>query len=422
VETECPNDATRGACLIEGQCSDAGTVYPWSACLAGQKVCVIGRFLAMTQADVVAVVRAHGGVVVHAPSQDTSLVVLGGDGWPCLRDGSPTRLGERVQELRRSGSPLVVLSEEEFFARLGLVEAQRSICRELTVAELGRVLGLRAAQVRRWARLGLVTPRRTVHRLAFFDLVQVASAKRICELLARGASLANIRRGLEQIERWLPQREAPFSQLALLEHDGRIIVRLDGTLAEPSGQLRFNFDPPSGAGTMVPWSSSVREDSESLFDRALAAEDAQDLAVAAELYQRAILLDPADPVLPFNLGNVFFGLARYGEAADSFQRALRLDAGYAEAWNNLGNTLAQLESWQGALAAFRRALQLVPDYDDAHYNLERVKRRMPIRRMGAQEWDGGPVTHPPGTAAMPPLPCIASFSRRSSKPYGHESP
>ncbi len=377
METEYPNDATQGPCLIEGEPDHR------AACLAGQKVCVVGRFLAMNQAEVMEVVRAHGGLVVQSPSQDTALVVVGGDGWPCLRDGSPAPLTERVQELRRAGAQISILSEEEFFARLGLVEAQRSVCRELTVAELSRVLGLRAAQVRRWARLGLVTPRRTVHRLAFFDLVQVSSAKRICELLGRGASLANIRRGLEQIERWLPEREAPFSQLALLEHDGRIIVRLDGTLAEPSGQLRFNFDPPGGVPVCGSAAvSTVRENSESLFDQALAAEDAQDLAAAAELYQRAILLDPADPVLPFNLGNVLFGLARYSEAADSFQRALRLDAGYAEAWNNLGNTLAQLESWQGALAAFRRALGLVPDYEDAQYNLDRVKCRMPVKRLG----------------------------------------
>ncbi len=378
METEYPNNATRDACLIEGERVHDAT------CLAGQKVCVIGRFLAMTQADVVEVVRAHGGLVVQNPSPDTSLVVVGGDGWPCLRDGSPTPLVQRVQELRRGDGRLAVLSEEEFFARLGLVEAQRSVCRELTVAELSRALGLRAAQVRRWARLGLVTPRRTVHRLAFFDLAQVASAKRICELLGRGASLANIRHGLEQIERWLPEREAPFSQLALLEHDGRIIVRLNGTLAEPSGQMRFNFDPPGPVTPLIIGAavSPLREDSESLFDQALAAEDAQDLAAAADLYQRAILHDPADPVLPFNLGNVFFGLARYGEAADSYQRALRLDPGYAEAWNNLGNTLAQLESWPGSLAAFRRALELVPNYEDALYNLERVKRRVPLRRLG----------------------------------------
>jgi tetratricopeptide (TPR) repeat protein len=375
VETKYPNDATWGACSIEGERgADA-------ALLAGQKVYLIGRFLAMTQADAAEVVRAHGGVVVHSPAEDTSLVVVGGDGWPCLRDGSPTPAAERVQELRRGDARMAVLAEEEFFARLGLVEAQRSICHELTVAELSRVLGLRAAQVRRWARLGLVTPRRTVHRLAFFDLVQVASAKRICGLLGRGASLANIRRGLEQIERWLPQRDAPFSQLALLEHDGRIIVRLDGTLAEPSGQMRFNFDPPGELAAV----SNVREDSESLFDQALAAEDGQDLAAAAELYGRALQHDPGDPVLHFNLGNVLFGLARYGDAAGSYQQALRLDSGYAEAWNNAGNTYAQLESWSAALAAFRRALELVPDYDDALYNLERVKRRMPVKWLGARD-------------------------------------
>ncbi len=308
VETEYPNDAIRGG----GQLDVAAT----APLLNGQKVCVIGRFLAMTQADVVEVVRRHGGLLVGYPSPDTSLVVVGGDGWPCLRDGSPSPLALRVQELRRAEAGLAVISEEELFARLGLVEPGECICRELTVAELGRVLGLRASQVRRWARLGLVTPRRTVHRLAFFDLAQVASAKRICELIVQGVSLANIRRGLEQIDRWLPQHETPLSQLALLEHDGQILVRLNGTLAETNGQLRFNFDPPGDMPTVAP----AREDSESLFDEALAAEDAQDLPGAVELYGRAVRLDPADPILHFNLGNVLFGLSRYREAADSYQR------------------------------------------------------------------------------------------------------
>ena len=239
------------------------------------------------------------------------------------------------------------------------------------------MLGLRASQVRRWARLGLVTPRRTVHRLAFFDLAQVASAKRICELIVQGVSLANIRRGLEQIDRWLPQHETPLSQLALLEHDGQILVRLNGTLAETNGQLRFNFDPPGDMRTVAP----AREDSESLFDEALAAEDAQDLPGAVELYGRAVRLDPADPILHFNLGNVLFGLSRYREAADSYQRAIGLDAGYAEAWNNLGNALAALEEWRQAITAFRRALQLVPQYEDAQYNLDRVAVRMPVKHM-----------------------------------------
>ena len=324
VETEYPNDAIRGG----GQLDVAAT----APLLNGQKVCVIGRFLAMTQADVVEVVRRHGGLLVGYPSPDTSLVVVGGDGWPCLRDGSPSPLALRVQELRRAEAGLAVISEEELFARLGLVEPGECICRELTVAELGRVLGLRASQVRRWARLGLVTPRRTVHRLAFFDLAQVASAKRICELIVQGVSLANIRRGLEQIDRWLPQHETPLSQLALLEHDGQILVRLNGTLAETNGQLRFNFDPPGDMPTVAP----AREDSESLFDEALAAEDAQDLPGAVELYGRAVRLDPADPILHFNLGNVLFGLSRYREAADSYQRG----SGWTPATPKPGTTWA----------------------------------------------------------------------------------
>ena len=92
VETEYPNDAIRGG----GQLDVAAT----APLLNGQKVCVIGHFLAMTQADVVEVVRRHGGLLVGYPSPDTSLVVVGGDGWPCLRDGSPYAAGPP-----RAGTP-----------------------------------------------------------------------------------------------------------------------------------------------------------------------------------------------------------------------------------------------------------------------------------------------------------------------------
>lgn len=367
--TEYPNDAADGAGRSSGD---------WPA---GQKVCLLGRFLAMNQADLAEVVRTRGGIVASFPSRSTSLVVVGGDGWPCRPDGSPTPRARRVQELRRTDATVSVISEEAFFARLGLVEAKASVGRELTAADLSRVLKIPAGQVRRWARLGLVKPRRTVHRLPFYDLAQVASARRLCELVACGASLAQVRQGLEQIERWLPQRETPLSQLALLEHDGRLLVRLNGTLAEPSGQLRFNFDPPDALVAVA----SPGEDSQSLFEQALAAEDSQSLAEAAELYRRALLLDPADPVLHFNRGNVLFALARYDEAAGHYSRAVRLDAGFAEAWNNLGNALAQRESWHEAMSAFRRAIQLVPQYEDAQFNLDRLLRRMPLRRLSLPE-------------------------------------
>jgi tetratricopeptide (TPR) repeat protein len=240
------------------------------------------------------------------------------------------------------------------------------------MADLTRVLGVPSTRIRRWMRLGLVTPRRTVHRLSFFDLAEVANARRVCRLIASGASLLNIRRGLEQMRRWLPQRDLPFSQLALLEHDGRILVRLNGTVAEPNGQLRFNFDGPEEVIAKAP----ARDDGEVLFDEALAAEDAGDLALAVERYQRAIAIESADPVLHFNLGNVLFGLRRYGEAASSYQQALRWDPGYAEAWNNLGSVWLALKAWKPAIRAFRQALRLVPNYEDARHNLANVHSRM----------------------------------------------
>ena len=274
------------------------------------------------------------------------------------------------------------------------------------------MLGLRASQVRRWARLGLVTPRRTVHRLAFFDLAQVASAKRICELIVQGVSLANIRRGLEQIDRWLPQHETPLSQLALLEHDGQILVRLNGTLAETNGQLRFNFDPPGDMPTVAPAQGSPQ----SLFDEARAAEQTQDLPGAVELYGRAVRLDPADPILHFNLGNVLFALSAVPRGRRQLPGAFGLDAGYAEAWNNLGNALAALEEWRRRLPPSACALQLVPQYEDAQYNLDRVAVRMPVNappRSGTFPGRGFPldIPNPPERHRVRPQngPCFGAW-------------
>jgi superkiller protein 3 len=99
------------------------------------------------------------------------------------------------------------------------------------------------------------------------------------------------------------------------------------------------------------------------------------LPQAAQVYQRAIALEPHDPVLRFNLGNVLYGLGRAGEAAASFREAVRIDREYAEAWNNLGNALAELGELDDATSALQQAVRIVPEYADVHFNLADVLRR-----------------------------------------------
>jgi tetratricopeptide (TPR) repeat protein len=337
-------------------------------------VCVTGRLLAMSRANLERLVADHGGRLQTLPTRGTRFLVIGQDGWPAECDGAPTKAFEQARRLRAYGYPIELLAEEAFFERLGLAEQCTAVRGRHTLADVSRLLGVSAAQLRRWMRLGLIAPVETVHRLCYFDFHEVAAAKRLCELLRQGAALGGIRRGLEQIRQWLPAQDLPLAQLALLEQDGGLLARLDGRLLEPSGQRRFDFDESAGGDETadrraVPLPLPP-EDVDELFDQALLLEDAGRFDEAAELYRRALRQEPRDAVLHFNLGNVLYSLSRPGEAAECFRRALKCDANYAEAWNNLGNALADDGRLSAAVDAFRQALRLVPRYDAARENLE----------------------------------------------------
>ena len=79
--------------------------------------------------------------------------------------------------------------------------------------------------------------------------------------------------------------------------------------------------------------------------------------------------DTADPVLPFNLGNVFQAEGRAAEAKVAWQIAVARDPAFAEAWYNLALAAEDEEQTDLAIAEYRRAVQAQPDYADAHFNL-----------------------------------------------------
>ena len=75
--------------------------------------------------------------------------------------------------------------------------------RNLSTAEVARVLGLKEARIREWVRSGLCRPARKGRRYAFSfqDLVILRAAK---GLLESGVSSARVRRALAALGRELP--------------------------------------------------------------------------------------------------------------------------------------------------------------------------------------------------------------------------
>ena len=79
--------------------------------------------------------------------------------------------------------------------------------------------------------------------------------------------------------------------------------------------------------------------------------------------------DTADPMLPFNLGNVFQAQGRAAEAKIAWQIAVARDPAFAEAWYNLAMAAEDEQQTDLAVAEYRRAVQAQSDYADAHFNL-----------------------------------------------------
>ena len=99
----------------------------------------------------------------------------------------------------------------------------------------------------------------------------------------------------------------------------------------------------------------------------LAAQGRSDEAIA--WYRRALAITPQSADTLSNLGNILATTDRLAEAADCYRASLRANPYSAEAHGNLGNVLAAQGQLDEAIASQRRALELKPELAETHYNL-----------------------------------------------------
>jgi tetratricopeptide (TPR) repeat protein len=99
---------------------------------------------------------------------------------------------------------------------------------------------------------------------------------------------------------------------------------------------------------------------------------------ALNSFQDALLDDPENPRLLFNVGSVQYQKQKYEEALQSFEKSLltkdvRLQK---SVYYNIGNTYYQLNKYQESIQAYKKALDLDPTDQDAKYNLELVRAKL----------------------------------------------
>jgi tetratricopeptide (TPR) repeat protein len=379
--------------------------------LAGKRVALVGRLASMAKRDAAMLLRRHGATVAEKPGPTVDLLVIGEEGLPLPEGlGLDDAFDADTQEAIQRGATEVI-TETELWQRLGLVDLQQDVHRLYTPAMLAELLGVPLAIVRRWHRRGLIVPAREVRRLAYFDFQEVATARRLAELLAAGTSPEAIEKKLETLGRYLPGIKRPLAQLSVIVEGKQILLRRGDGLIEPGGQQRFDFEAAPGrpaVGDGVAFHSRLSVGSlddvllttaepketaegaaspEELVGLAVELEESGQTEAAAEAYRAAMAAGGPRAELCFQVAELLYRLGDLAGARERYYMAIELDEDYVEARANLGCVLAETSQTDLAVAAFAGALAYHPDYADAHYHLARTLDRLDRRAEAAPHWE-----------------------------------
>ena len=278
-----------------------------------------------------------------------------------------------------------------------------------TLDDVARITGVSRARLKYWERTALLEPavvrdsedsQREDSAFEFRDLVTVRS---VLSLLDRGVSLRRIRRSVDALRKRIPDVDRPLGSLRpWLDGSPRVVVRHDGVLVEPDGQLVLEFGPTqtdSPVALRSPASKAARRESAAMwFEQGCKLDSNRSTyAEAIEAYMRAIECDPDYADAHCNLGSVYFNQDRLASSRACFERALVIDPKHVEANLNLATLLDDEGRFQMALRYYKVALDADPLYADAHVSLALVYEKIGLRRKARGHWRRYLQLEPSGT-------------------------
>lgn len=261
--------------------------------------------------------------------------------------------------------------------------------------DVTRLLGLPEAEVRRYAREGLVPARRGSRgewRFGFQDLVLLKVA---ADLTQASVPAARLRRALRRLREQLPADRSLAGVHVSADRD-EVVVRDGGTAWHPeSGQLLIDFDVREVARRVAPLVRDAgRRDgdgpargAEEFYEWGCDLEPgAPEQALTA--YRRALELDPAHEGAHLNLGRLLHERGELAAAERHYRQVLASPGRGALAAFNLGTVLEDRGQADPALQAYLDALAAEPTLADAHYNAARLleargRKAEALRHLGA---------------------------------------
>jgi tetratricopeptide (TPR) repeat protein len=338
----------------------------------------------MTHRQACQLVEQHGGTAASHVSRQTTMLVIGEEGWPLEADGRPSQKLCHADELRRQGYDIRFIRESEWLHLLGLEECRREVHRLYTPAMLNQLLDVSVGVIRSWERVGLIRAVRKVYRLPYFDFQEVTCARRLTELLASGVSRKTIQDGLSKLQSTVPGIERPLAQLDVLVCGSRLLYRDEfGLVESTNGQRCFDFDaavsvaedgriamPLSIKSTDLKTTpADERGQPTDWFIEGCRLVDDGENDAAVEAFRMFLMAHPGDAETNFHLAETLYRQGNRDGAVERYYAAVEADHEYIEAWTQLGCLLADSERPEAALEALDIALSVHPDYPDAHLHI-----------------------------------------------------
>lgn len=330
------------------------------------------------------------------------LIVIGADVIPV---DEPDELLENWVAEGVSNKQIDVISETEFWQRIGVVEPEMDVSQLYTPAMLAGLLDIPIATIRRWHRRGLITPSRQIKKLAYFDFQEVVLARRIAEMVASGTNPKSIEDRLSRLAQLYPNLHRPLSQLSVIVEGQRILLRQGDGLVEPNGQRRINFDLPATdresvemlehRGTIsladamhqpAPRSPDDVVTREDFLHLAMELEDDGEVASAVQVYRSMSFAYGASADICFRIAELLYQQNDLSGARERYSIAVEMDESFVEARASLGCVLVELGEKALAKSAFEGALRHHEDYPDVHFHLARLLDELGDPRSADKHW------------------------------------
>jgi tetratricopeptide (TPR) repeat protein len=345
-----------------------------SPCLKGERVAFTGTLASMTHRQAHELVEEYGGTATQNVSHQTTMLVIGEEGWPLEEDGKISQKLELAEQLQASGH-LRILHESNWLYLMGIQYNREEIRRLYTPAMLQQLLEIPAHTIRAWERAGLIRPVRKIYRLPYFDYEEVTTVRKLSEMLKDGISRQEIEKSLQSLARHLDGVDKPLAQLEILSRDAHLYYRDHAGLLEPrTGQRVFDFEPEPEEEA----EDQTDEDSASnvlafelpdhlperlwtpddWFDEGCRLMDEGDLAAAIEAFRMSLIEDFDAPIVHFHLAEALYRQDKVDAAHERYHVVVELDHNYIEAWTQIGCLRAEMHEYEEALEAFEIVLKI----------------------------------------------------------------